>query len=94
MRSDVNLMKYIKQSFIVLIIFTLVSCTFLTLGISDITTGIDRLSERMGKNVNFLINEIGYPTDEKIITGKKFYIWESGLFKDDGVFCKNWLKSL
>ena len=61
---------FIKPTKIFLIIFFLKSCTTF----EDISKGLDKY---YGLSINSLIQTIGYPNGERIVAGRKLYVWDS-----------------
>ena len=59
-----------KRLILIFAFLTLFSCsTFI-----NIEKG---LTMATGRGINSLISKIGYPTDERIIAGRKVYIWDT-----------------
>lgn len=57
----------------------ILSTALVILGGCATTDSIDRnINKVSGKDINWLISKWGYPDEEKIIAGKKLYVWEGG----------------
>ena len=60
----------LKRLILIFAFLALYSCSTF----KNIEIGLTRAT---GRSINSLISRIGYPTDERIIAGRKLYIWDT-----------------